>query len=121
MARIGEPVRRPHGRPQIRSDEDTRRLMTEAAAGEFQANGYAGTGIGAVALVAGVSTKAHLFGLVATDRIGRFRLTFGDGAFDPQEPGLPSGYSQRSHSGSSLGMYSWVYPAEPPMKTSVGW
>ncbi|MEI9987385.1 MAG: TetR/AcrR family transcriptional regulator [Aliidongia sp.] len=57
--------------------------MIEAAADAFKANGYAGTGRGEVAQRAGVSTKTLyrlfpakdvLFGLVVTDRIGRFML-----------------------------------------------
>jgi AcrR family transcriptional regulator len=76
-------VPRPRGRPQLRSDDDTRRVVIEAAAQAFQANGYAGTGMGDVAQRAGVSTKTLyrlfpakdvLFGLVVTDRIGRFML-----------------------------------------------
>jgi AcrR family transcriptional regulator len=77
------PVRRCRGRPQIRPDDETRRLVIEAAAREFQEKGYAGTGMSAVAQRAGVSTKTlyrlvpakhDLFGLVLTDRIGRFIL-----------------------------------------------
>lgn len=91
MIEIQNTVRRGRGRPQIRSDEDTLHLVIEAAAQEFQANGYAGTGMGAVAIRAGVSTKtmyrliptkADLFGMVVTDRIGRFMLAFDDEALD---------------------------------------
>jgi AcrR family transcriptional regulator len=57
MLQIAEQVRRTRGRPPIRSDEETRRLLIEAAAEEFQANGYAGTCMAAVAQRAGVSTK----------------------------------------------------------------
>ena len=87
-------VRRPRGRPRVRSDEETRRVVIDAAAREFAANGYAGTGIGSVALRAGVSTKtlyrliptkADLFGLVVTDRIGRFMITLDDRAPDVAE------------------------------------
>jgi AcrR family transcriptional regulator len=72
-----------------RSDEDTLRLVIEAAAQEFPANGYAATSMGAVAQRAGVSTKTlyrlipakqDLFGLVVTDRIGRFMLAIDDEA-----------------------------------------
>jgi AcrR family transcriptional regulator len=95
MFQNDETVRRPRGRPQVRCDEDTRRVVIEAAAREFQTNGYAGTSIGAVALGAGVSTKtlyrliptkADLFGLVVTDRIGRFMIAFDDGAYDTLDP-----------------------------------
>ena len=43
MRQIAEEMRRPRGRPPIRSDEETRGLMIEAARQEFQANGYAAT------------------------------------------------------------------------------
>ncbi|MDB5363028.1 MAG: TetR family transcriptional regulator [Rhodospirillales bacterium] len=95
MVQNSEMVRRSRGRPQVRSDEETLRVLIDAAAKEFPANGYAGTSIGAVALAAGVSTKtlyrliatkAELFGLVVTDRIGRFMLTFDDSASDGVDP-----------------------------------
>ena len=91
MIQTQAAVRRGRGRPQIRSDEDTLCLVIEAAAQEFQANGYAGTGMGAVAIRAGVSTKtmyrliptkADLFGMVVTNRIGRFMLAFDDQELD---------------------------------------
>ncbi|MDB5363576.1 MAG: TetR family transcriptional regulator, partial [Rhodospirillales bacterium] len=73
-------VRRPRGRPQVRCDEDTLRLVTEAAALEFAANGYAATTIGTVAQRAVISSKTlyrlvpakqDLFGMIVTNRIGR--------------------------------------------------
>ncbi|MFZ1428224.1 MAG: TetR/AcrR family transcriptional regulator [Geminicoccaceae bacterium] len=79
--------RRPRGRPQVRCDDDTRHLIVEAAAQEFQANGYAATNMGAVAQRAGVSTKtlyrlvptkADLFASVVEDRIRRFMLATDD-------------------------------------------
>ncbi len=45
------------GRPQVRSDEKTRRLIFEAVRHEFEANGYAATSMEDVAHRAGVSTK----------------------------------------------------------------
>jgi AcrR family transcriptional regulator len=89
MLQIPNTVRRPRGRPQIRSDEDTLRLVIEAASLEFPANGYAATGMGAVAQRAGISTKTlyrlvpakqDLFGMVVTNRIGRFILAIDDEA-----------------------------------------
>jgi AcrR family transcriptional regulator len=89
MIQIQNTVRRPRGRPQIRSDEDTLRLVIEAAALEFPANGYAATGMGAVAQRAGISTKTlyrlvpakqDLFDMVVSDRIGRFILAIDDEA-----------------------------------------
>ena len=58
-------AKRCRGRPQIRSDEETRHLIVEAAAEEFHANGYAATGIADVAKRAGVSTKT-LYRLIPT-------------------------------------------------------
>ena len=45
------------GRPQVRSDERTRRLIFEAVRHEFETNGYAATSMEDVAHRAGVSTK----------------------------------------------------------------
>jgi AcrR family transcriptional regulator len=83
MVQIQQSVKRPRGRPQIRCDDDTLRLIVEAAAKEFQAKGYAATCIGDVAQRAGVSTrtlyrliptKACLFRAVVTDSIDGFML-----------------------------------------------
>ena len=88
-------VRRPRGRPQVRPDDETRQLLIEAANAEFQRYGYAGTGMGAVAQRAGVSTKtlyrliptkADLFATVIIDRIGRFMLAIDDDALDARDP-----------------------------------
>ena len=77
--------RRCRGRPQVRSDEETRALILEAAAQEFHANGYEATCIADVAERAGVSTKtlyrliptkADLFASVIADRIGRFVVEY---------------------------------------------
>jgi len=95
MRQNASAVRRPRGRPQLRPDEETRRLVIEAANAEFQRCGYAGTGMGAVAQRAGVSTrtlyrliptKADLFTTVVTDRIGHFMLAIDDRALDALEP-----------------------------------
>lgn len=83
MLQNDSPIRRARGRPQIRSDEETRHLLVEAAAQEFKASGYAGTCMGIVAQKAGISTKtlyrliptkAELFTTVIADRIGQFML-----------------------------------------------
>ena len=83
MVQIQECVKRPRGRPQMRCDEDTRQLIVEAAAKEFQAKGYAATCIGDVAQCAGVSTrtlyrliptKAALFKAVVANSIDGFIL-----------------------------------------------
>src|SRR5215469_8799517 len=84
MVQIQESVKRPRGRPQIRSDEDTRQLIIEAAAKEFQAKGYAAACVNDVAQRAGISTKtfyrlfpakAALFKAMVADRIGGFMLS----------------------------------------------
>lgn len=89
MVQIENAVRRSRGRPQVRSDDETLRLVIDAAAQEFPAKGYAATCMGAVAQRAGISTKTlyrlipakqDLFGLVVTDRIGLFMLAIDDEA-----------------------------------------
>ncbi|WP_245974240.1 TetR/AcrR family transcriptional regulator [Bosea caraganae] len=88
---IHETVRRSRGRPQARPDEETLRLIVDAADREFQSNGYAGTNIKAVADRAGVSTKtlyklvptkAELFEATIRHRIGRFLLDLDDDVSD---------------------------------------
>jgi AcrR family transcriptional regulator len=56
---------RGRGRPPLRSDDETLRLIIDAAASMFRDGGYAGTGMSAIAALAGVSTKT-LYRLVAT-------------------------------------------------------
>ncbi len=84
-------VRRPRGRPRIRPDEETRRLIIEAARHEFQTNGYAQASMASVAQKAGISTKtmyrlvptkADLFRSVVSDRISRFMLELDPEALD---------------------------------------
>lgn len=74
-------TRRGRGRPQLRSDEETRTVILEAARHQFAASGYAATNMESVARSAGVSTKtlyrlipnkAALFEAMITDRIDRF-------------------------------------------------
>jgi AcrR family transcriptional regulator len=71
---------RGRGRPQVRSDEETRAIIFENARHEFAGNGYAATSMEAVARRAGVSTKtlyrlvpnkAALFEAMVTERIDR--------------------------------------------------
>jgi AcrR family transcriptional regulator len=70
--------RRCRGRPQLRSDEETRGIIYDAARHEFAANGYAATSTEMVARRAGVSTKtlyrlvpskAALFESMVSDRL----------------------------------------------------
>jgi AcrR family transcriptional regulator len=72
---------RGRGRPQVRSDADTRAIIFEAARAEFAQSGYAATSMESVARRAGVSTKtlyrlipnkAALFEAMITERIDRF-------------------------------------------------
>jgi AcrR family transcriptional regulator len=74
-------IRRGRGRPQARSDDETRALILDAARREFAASGYAATNTESVARRAGISTKtlyrlvpnkAALFEAMITDRIDRF-------------------------------------------------
>jgi AcrR family transcriptional regulator len=91
MVQIAEQTRRSRGRPPLRSDEETRHLLIEAAASEFEANGYAGTCMADVAERAGVSTKtvyrlfpnkADLLARVVSERIGQFMLEIDTDALD---------------------------------------
>jgi AcrR family transcriptional regulator len=72
---------RGRGRPPVRTDEETRALIVQAARTELETSGYAGASMCAVAQRAGVSTKTlyrivptkdALFESVVADRIGRF-------------------------------------------------
>ena len=92
MRQIHNGVSRPRGRPPMRSDDDTRRVIIEAAGQAFQANGYAATCMNEVAQRAGISTKtlyrliptkAELFANVVSDRIGRFILAIDEEVLDP--------------------------------------
>lgn len=75
--------RRCRGRPQLRSDDETRQIIYDAARHEFAASGYAATSTEMVARRAGVSTKtlyrliptkAALFEGMVSDRLDRFFL-----------------------------------------------
>ena len=91
MGQNSAAVQRCRGRPQVRPDCDTVKLIIEAAAKEFQASGYAAATMGAVAQRAGISTKtmyrlipnkAELFKSVIANRIGRFMLEIDPEALD---------------------------------------
>lgn len=49
--------KRCRGRPQVRSDEETKDLILDAASDQFQKAGYASASISTIAQTAGVSTK----------------------------------------------------------------
>lgn len=85
-ARAGarEKPRRGRGRPQVRSDEETRAIIFEAARQEFATSGYARSNMEYVARRAGISTKtlyrlipnkAALFEAMVTDRLDQFVAT----------------------------------------------
>jgi AcrR family transcriptional regulator len=72
---------RGRGRPRVRSDDETRALIFEAARQEFASSGYAATCMEDVARRAGISTKtlyrllpnkAALFEAMVTERIDQF-------------------------------------------------
>ena len=72
---------RGRGRPPVRSDDETRAIILEAARAEFATSGYSATSMEQVARRASVSTKtlyrllpnkAALFEAMVTDRIDRF-------------------------------------------------
>ena len=95
MVQIAEQTRRPRGRPPTRCQEDTFRLVIEAAAAEFVTKGYAATCMAEVAQRAGVSTKtvyrliptkADLLARVVSSRIGQFMLEIDADALDALSP-----------------------------------
>ena len=99
MVQIAKQTRRTRGRPQIRPDSETRRLVIEAAQEEFRVSGYATTSMAAVAQRAAVSTrtmyrliptKADLLKGVISDRLERFLLAIDADSLDrlPLEQGL---------------------------------
>lgn len=88
------PERRGRGRPQLRSDEETRALIYDAARREFSARGFAAASIADVACRAGVSTKTlyrlvptklALFEGTVTDRMDRFISAVNLGACDGRD------------------------------------
>src|SRR3954469_3577709 len=71
---------RPRGRPPLRSDEETKRIVLEVARHAFAADGYAATSTEELARSAGISTKtlyrlfpgkAALFEAMCADRLER--------------------------------------------------
>src|SRR5665213_4536727 len=84
MATAKQDERRSRGRPQVRPDDETRRMIYEAARRQIAENGYAATSMEMVARQAGVSTKTLyrlipaktvLFENMISDRIDRFVST----------------------------------------------
>ncbi|MCP1756743.1 TetR/AcrR family transcriptional regulator [Bradyrhizobium elkanii] len=90
----GAPARRGRGRPQLRSDDETRALIYDAARREFSERGFAAANIADVACRAGVSTKTlyrliptklALFEGTVTDRMDRFISAVNLGACDGRD------------------------------------
>ncbi len=95
MQETGIPPRRPRGRPQVRPDDETLRLIIDAARDEFLTRSFGEVSMASVAQRAGVSTKtmyrlvptkAELFREVVSARIGRFILELDMEALDALEP-----------------------------------
>lgn len=86
--------KRARGRPPVRSDDETRHLIADAAQREFLARGFVGACVDDIAKSAGVSkktlyrlipTKADLFRASVTDRIARFMLAIDDESLSPHD------------------------------------
>jgi AcrR family transcriptional regulator len=87
MGHIEAAAKRARGRPPVRSDDETRHLIADAARREFLARGFVGASVDDIAKSASVSkktlyrlipTKADLFRVSVTDRIARFMLAADD-------------------------------------------
>src|ERR1700735_2479166 len=95
MPEVGTAPRRPRGRPQVRPDDETLRVIVDAARDEFLSRGFGDVSMASVARRAGVSaktmyrlvpTKADLFRKVVSARIGQFILELDIDALDALEP-----------------------------------
>jgi AcrR family transcriptional regulator len=87
--------RRPRGRPQVRPDDETLRVIVDAAHDEFLVRGFGDVSIATVAQRAGVSTKtmyrlvptkADLFRKVVSARMAQFILELDIESLDALEP-----------------------------------
>ncbi|MGF6230836.1 AcrR family transcriptional regulator [Inquilinus ginsengisoli] len=97
-----ETPKRPRGRPPLRSDEETMRLILEVATRIFLAQGFGGTSMEAVAQAAGVSkktiyrfvdTKEHLLEAVIDARSEALRSPIGHDA-GPDAEGMAQALRQ---------------------------
>ncbi len=86
---------RPRGRPQARPDEETLRVIVDAAREAFLGGSFSDVSMASLAQRAGVSTKtmyrlvptkADLFRKVVSARIGQFILELDVGSLDAIEP-----------------------------------
>jgi AcrR family transcriptional regulator len=89
------PARRPRGRPQVRTDDETLRIIIAAAREAFMTHGFAATNMAAVAHKAGISTKTmyrltptkvELFHKVVASRIESFTVALDIDALDALSP-----------------------------------
>src|SRR5260370_1614091 len=89
MGHVEVTGKRGRGRPPVRTDDETRHLIADAARREFLAHGYVGANVDEIARNAGVSkktlyrlipAKADLFRASVTDRIATFILAVDDAA-----------------------------------------
>jgi len=96
MSHVEVAAKRARGRPPVRSDDETRHVIADAARAEFLARGYVGACVDDIAKSAGVSkktlyrlipTKAELFRASVTDRIARFMLAVDDESIGSHEVG----------------------------------
>jgi AcrR family transcriptional regulator len=96
MQKTGAAPRRPRGRPQVRPDDETLRMISDAARQEFLTRSFGEVSMASVAQRACVSTKtmyrlfptkADLFRNVVSTRMAQFILELDDvGALDALAP-----------------------------------
>ncbi|HEX4507013.1 MAG TPA: TetR/AcrR family transcriptional regulator [Alphaproteobacteria bacterium] len=95
MQEKGTAPRRPRGRPQARPDDETLRVIADAARGEFMTRSFSDVSMASVAQRAGVSTKtmyrlvptkADLFRNIVLDRMGKFVDALDVGSLDALAP-----------------------------------
>jgi AcrR family transcriptional regulator len=95
MQEVGTAPCRPRGRPQVRPDDETLRVIVDAARDEFLSRSFGNVSMASVAGRAGVSTKtmyrlvpakADLFRKVVSARIEQFILELDTEALDALKP-----------------------------------
>src|ERR1700690_3355573 len=95
MPQTGVLPRRPRGRPQVRPDDETLRVIVDAARDEFLSRSFGDVSMASVSGRAGVSTKtmyrlvptkADLFRKVVSARIEQFILELDTEALDALKP-----------------------------------
>jgi AcrR family transcriptional regulator len=95
MSEVTTELRRGRGRPQVRPDDETRRIIAAAARDVFVASGYTNANMNDVVRIAAVSkrtlyrlipTKAELFEASIAERIDRFILDLNEERLAKMEP-----------------------------------